>query len=193
MQPIDSVCRGVSGVGFVNDVSGCPNYFACVNGKAYPGVCPQGSHFNPARSACDFAPANGRCDNICPSMGVHTYPVEKSCTDYTFCYHGEESVFKCAAGLQYDQEIGQCNLEVRVRCMPNPCPQRDVPGVPVFVANPNDCRSYFVCISGDLLSLNCPPGTLFNSRISACESALTAPACNVPSGIPYIMTEDNNE
>ena len=56
------------GGGFVNDPSGCPNYFSCVKGKMFPLTCPSPLFFNPADSTCAI-PEAVDCKR-CPATGI---------------------------------------------------------------------------------------------------------------------------
>lgn len=54
--------------GFVNDYSGCANYFSCIDYTPFEVSCPAPFHFDAVRLVCDL-PTHVRC-SICPATGI---------------------------------------------------------------------------------------------------------------------------
>ncbi|CAO1424489.1 unnamed protein product [Diamesa hyperborea] len=81
--------------GFVNDFAGCRNYFSCVNGFAFPMLCPAGLYFDEANQTCDL---NVDCIP-CPPTGNIFIRSPSSCSSYTICIAGTPLKRECATGL----------------------------------------------------------------------------------------------
>ncbi|XP_050731276.1 peritrophin-1-like isoform X2 [Eriocheir sinensis] len=57
----------------------------------------------------------------------------------------------------------QCSVDIA-----DQCPEKDDPGNPVFLPNPDDCSQYCECSNGYAWLFDCPPGTLFDEYSKRC-------------------------
>jgi Chitin binding Peritrophin-A domain len=75
----------------------------------------------------------------------------------TVCFDGIQNDRSCSVGKHFsffenscvDPFLADCNLDYLL------CKDSISSGIPVFVANPRDCNSYFVCVGEQAVALNC--------------------------------------
>ena len=59
------------------------------------------------------------------------------------------------------------NSEISAQCPPLNDP--DPTSWAIFLPNPEDCGSYYVCNWGDAILMSCPTGTHFNPSKNVCD------------------------
>lgn len=82
------------------------------------------------------------------------------------CFDGLQNDRNCPVGLQFsyydnacvDPFLADCNLDYYL------CQDAVLTGVPIFIQNSRDCRSYFVCVGDTSVELRCAPG-LYRLRL----------------------------
>lgn len=157
--------------GFVNDFSGCRNYFSCVATIAFPLECPLGFYFNELEQNCDM-PGNVVCSR-CPPTGITLTRNSNSCSEYTLCISGTAIDRECATGLYFNTDTSQCVLMKDVVCGINNCPSTGVAVVPNLV----DCTKYLLCSEGTVVDeLTCTSGFYFDRNTLQCVNAANCPA-----------------
>ncbi|XP_065559892.1 uncharacterized protein LOC136026960 isoform X2 [Artemia franciscana] len=180
----------------------CDRYHVCTTKGLVGEFCPDGLVFDIQREECHL-PGSVNCTGRplrqppqragpCPRRnGV--FPIQGSCTKFLICSNGTYGVVECPAGLAFSFSLGACEWP-------------DVAGVPgckseqlfnftcppvseemgfLRVANPRDCRTYYVCLpnrSARLLS--CPGGTVFSPVNAVCDAPQRVPGCETYYGIP---------
>lgn len=157
--------------GFVNDFSGCRNYFSCVSEIAFPAVCPMGFYFDEVNQKCELE-ANVVCSQ-CPPTGIEFIRSPTSCSNYTICVDGTALERECSAGLWFDTKTKKCDLIENVLCEGiNNCPSTGV----VVVPNVADCTQYFICSNGAVVDTRkCATGLFFNRTTLQCVAAAECP------------------
>lgn len=156
-------CEGVTR-GFVNDFSGCRNYFSCVAGSAFPLQCPLGFYFQTSTQSCDLS-ENVDCSR-CPATGILITRNANSCSAYTICIDGIPIDRECETGLWFDEDTGKCDLIENVICTGiNNCPETGVAVVPDLT----DCTQYLLCSNGTITDTRtCTTGLKFNPNNLRC-------------------------
>lgn len=61
-----------------------------------------------------------------------------------------------------DPFLADCSIDY------NTCRESSETGIPTFVADPRDCRSFYVCVGGTSVLLRCAPDTHFDPEFSWC-------------------------
>lgn len=87
--------------------------------------------------SCLIADVFGNAD-ICPTVGIYTVPNDESCTKYYLCVNGQMLEQECASGLNFDRNVGNCNLAVATKCELSLCPY-DAVGNIAMIPNRHDC------------------------------------------------------
>ncbi|XP_043210478.1 chondroitin proteoglycan 2-like [Amphibalanus amphitrite] len=120
-------------------------------------------------------------------------PNPYDCTTFYMCSHGVPYLFHCPAGLEFNKYSNTCVSPLQSQCTeiegkksmksvaaPNPgnvmavsepagtCPERDGAN-PVFLPNPQDCSTFYLCSNGVPYLQHCPEGLEFNSRTNTCD------------------------
>jgi hypothetical protein len=152
----------------------------CGNGQGFADLDPTYTTKN-----CDYI-YNVECGNRteveppisaanCPRL-YGTFPDPDDCTGFYNCRDGLANRFECAPGLAFDDESRVCKWSDQVqRCkdlkksaavdeeggVEFVCPDNVPVGIFSKHAHPEDCRQYFVCISGVPREYGCPLGTVF--------------------------------
>ncbi|CAO1437515.1 unnamed protein product [Diamesa serratosioi] len=170
LSQVVNPCAGMTS-GFVNDFSGCRNYFSCVNSVAFPLECPLGLYFQSTTSKCDLI-ENVECSR-CPATGTTATRNSNSCTAYTLCINGVAIDRECAAGLWFDIPTSRCDLIANVECEGiNNCPETGTAIVPDIT----DCTKFLVCADGEVLETReCADDLFFNPNTLKCVIADVCP------------------
>lgn len=163
-------CAGINS-GFVNDFSGCRNYFSCVNTIAFPVQCPLGLYFDEENQICDLE-ANVECAR-CPPTGTVFTRSPNSCSAYTMCINGSPIDRECATGLWFDIPTNRCALIADVACEGiNNCPATGVAVVPDLT----NCQRFITCSNGEVVdNLECGAELWFDSKTLNCVVATECP------------------
>jgi hypothetical protein len=90
----------------------------------------------------------------CPDDGIKFISHPESCEKYILCMDGDEiATLTCPDDFHFSRELRSCTNRREAGCeeFEFACPEVDTPGVIVFLPNKEDCNSYFLCWSGELL------------------------------------------
>lgn len=93
----------------------------------------------------------------CENPDIVTWnPHPFSCTRYVLCFYGNAIERLCAPGLHFSREFQHCTFPQLARCDYNyACPEEDDELNPVFLPDPKDCGSFFVCFKGEPIQRDC--------------------------------------
>lgn len=84
----------------------------------------------------------------------HSHP--STCTKYVICFYGNYIIMPCAPGFHFSPHLKKCMEPEKAKCdISYACPKEDDELNPVFLADPKDCSSYFVCYKGDPIPKSC--------------------------------------
>lgn len=156
--------------GFLNDYSGCRNYFTCFEGYTFPQKCKLGLHFNETMQICDLEAAV-KCVP-CPATGSLVYRELGSCTQHVFCINGVAIKNNCEAGEVFDTNYESCVPEAEFKCdFVNHCPDTGIGKLP------NDsCKTYDLCFNKENKgSITCPNNMWFDQNTTGCVIAEACP------------------
>ena len=168
---------------YPHDLS-CDKYWECKEGIASLETCGNGLAFDDldptyTTKNCDYL-YNVECGNRteieppisapnCPRL-YGTFEDPTDCSGFYNCRDGLANRFSCAPGLAYDLDSRVCKWADQVpRCKAQneneefefQCPDNVPVGIFSKHPHPEDCRQYFVCISGIPREYGCPLGTVF--------------------------------
>lgn len=88
------------------------------------------------------------------------------------CFDGIQNDRDCPLGTHFsyydnacvDPFLADCSLDYHM------CQESVLTGLPVFIANSRDCRSYYVCVGENSVPLRCAPGQHFVPELNWCDS-----------------------
>jgi hypothetical protein len=84
----------------------------------------------------------------------HSHP--NYCTKYIICYYGNLVIMPCAPDFHFNPVTKQCMEPEKAKCdIKYACPNKDDELNPVFLPNPDDCSSYFICYKGNPIGKDC--------------------------------------
>lgn len=191
--------------GYYPHLYSCDKYWKCIEGIASLETCGNGLAFDDldptyTTENCDYI-YNVECGNRtdleppisapnCPRL-YGTFPDPEDCTAFFNCRNGLSNRYNCAPGLAFDPKDRVCKWADQVKAcekMMNEeekssmftCPS-SVRGIYTKHAHPEDCRQYYVCISGTAREYGCPLGSVFKitqpDQDGICADATEVPEC----------------
>lgn len=190
--------------GFYPDEAQCDKYWACDAGVATQKLCANGLAFantdpDHLTENCDYL-HNVKCGRRtqleppisslnCPRLyGI--FPGEGDCKTFFTCWDGAANRYECPPGLGYDREKRVCMWADKVKeCQAQEigngfvCPANSPTFRGTFTRHPHpeDCRLYYVCISGVAREYGCPIGTVFqigaDDQSGQCAKPKFTPGC----------------
>ncbi|KAJ8954028.1 hypothetical protein NQ318_004321 [Aromia moschata] len=123
-------------------------------------------------SAVNVRPAvfSDNVDPFCPYPSPVTtyYPNTEDCHQFFECYEGRKYTLVCNDNLLWNQEKLECDYPQNVNCnrSDNVCEnERDG----TYLANPDDCSSFFECVDHKAIGAKCSPGTVWNQAVLNCD------------------------
>jgi len=189
--------------GFYPHLYNCDKYWHCVNGKGHLKLCGNGLAFDDTDTSynsenCDYS-HSVNCGNRtileppisapnCPRL-FGTFPDPSDCTSFYNCRAGLYNKYSCAPGLAFDPEDRVCKWADQVTACKEvskdneeqqengrfKCPKNGPVGIFTKHAHPEDCRQYYVCISGTPREYGCPLGTVFKEGLTETDGKCTDP------------------
>ncbi|XP_069111060.1 coadhesin-like [Argopecten irradians] len=154
----------------------------------YGGVPCAGSNVNTETRDC----YEGAClEQTCEATDKVSSSLPRNCGDYVRCdTNSDPIVMPCPAGLHFDDESGVC---VEGDCgavsedeVQSPC-NADNHGQ--FLADEIDCSVFYLCSNGDAIQMNCAPGTIWDTTMSACVIG----SCDVQDDVDDVVEEKVSE
>lgn len=127
--------------------------------------CPDGFYFCSECEAC-LPLEDVECERCPDGEGVHTFPIDGSCMDYTLCINGQSLERQCAPGTRFhptrlecvQRELVECEADVR-------CP----PTGTELIHDPNSCLHFIICSDGMQLDRRqCAQGLVFDKETNRC-------------------------
>eukprot|EP00096_Caligus_rogercresseyi_P011775 TRINITY_DN474_c0_g1_i1.p1 TRINITY_DN474_c0_g1~~TRINITY_DN474_c0_g1_i1.p1 ORF type:complete len:417 (+),score=115.71 TRINITY_DN474_c0_g1_i1:159-1409(+) len=187
--------------GYYPHLYSCDKYWKCIEGQPELKLCGNGLAFSDLDQTfttenCDYI-YNINCGNRteleapisapnCPRL-YGTFSDPEDCSAFYNCRDGAANRYSCAPGLSYDQrdrvckwsdEVPDCRIVVEEEGG-FVCPKDSGIGIFTKHAHPEDCRQYFVCISGVPREYGCPLGTVFKVGIDSADGK-----CSDPTEVP---------
>lgn len=133
-QTTPNICTKHQNLDRIQDVSDCTKYFECVDMQPVERKCEIGKQFDHQLRICTTEPVD--CFQ-CPSEPFYVdLPVDHECAQFIRCIYGKPTHLICESELLFDPIRQQCNKKNQVICN---CPSIDIPGIPYFVRDWNDC------------------------------------------------------
>uniref|UniRef100_A0A182QCK9 Chitin-binding type-2 domain-containing protein n=1 Tax=Anopheles farauti TaxID=69004 RepID=A0A182QCK9_9DIPT len=141
--PTPGVCGGVTDGDMVPNTQFCNQYYVCVEGTAYPTICPDGEWFDAEQQACG-KPIDVFCPNgpqttptpdVCQNVDDGEYVASpQRCEAYYVCSGGIGYILYCAPGLWFDQTTRECIAPSDAVCnVPTPPTPPGTPTIPPTV------------------------------------------------------------
>lgn len=157
----------------------------CYGGLALERPCAPGLHWSEAGQWCTTKD-QAECQiefPLCPEVDnpeqLIFIPSLADCERYYLCHQGVARPMYCAPNFHFNPSIGQCDFPELAMCEVEGTPEPetepgeievDCPAAGVFwVAHPNTCEYYFMCVDGDAILRHCAPGLFFDSVTNRCD------------------------
>lgn len=178
------ICQGVPEGRILDNPQSCAAYFACVEGRAWAGECPEGSWFNYYAQICDVpwhVPCDAEASEIIelecvpePSFiiscrnddDLHTIQHPFDCTQYYLCIEGRAMLRSCAPGLEFNTETSQCMVPEEAACKFGSCPSYNVPLT--FLPSTKNCSEFSICLNGEPVNHRCADGLYWDPDNNWC-------------------------
>ncbi|XP_018318608.1 uncharacterized protein LOC108732347 [Agrilus planipennis] len=123
--------------------------------------------------------------NKCPKMASGQFVYALSCNQFLNCWKGRGFVQNCAPGTMFNPMTLECDFAHKVKCISGPrttemlennrksksekleitCP----PDFNGFIPHHTDCSKFINCVNGSEDIRDCPPGTLYSTKINNCD------------------------
>jgi len=130
----------------------CASYYLCVDGDASFVNCPESTGFDPEHGVCSFtAPCLNGTSSTSSTSSSSTSSSSTSSSSTT-----SSSTTSSSTTSTTSSPIGDCKEEGEL------------------LPNPNDCSTFFQCVGGSKVELECPPGLEFNAEAKVCDNPSTA-------------------
>lgn len=195
--------------GYYPHLYSCDKYWKCIEGRETLETCGNGLAFDDldptfTTENCDYI-YNVNCGNRteleppitapnCPRL-YGTFPDDTDCTAFFNCRNGIANRYNCAPGLAFDPSDRVCKWADQVEACEKmmdeeekasvfTCPKSQVRGIYSKHPHPEDCRQYFVCISGSAREYGCPLGSVFKITQKG-EDGVCADPSDVPECANY--------
>ncbi|XP_037939771.1 protein obstructor-E-like [Teleopsis dalmanni] len=165
----------------------CTKYVLCYSGVPVLRECCDGLQYNSDTDRCDFPQYVDCVDNVCtiftdPS-NITFLESKASCSKYFICMEGQAYAQNCASGLMFNSECNCCDFPSNVNCTISAV-KRNIQ--PFSRAPPKradiDCpkegthfyphlrpESYYFCMDGRGVILDCTPGLVYDSKLETCR------------------------
>ncbi|XP_065359262.1 uncharacterized protein LOC135953342 [Calliphora vicina] len=170
----------------------CSSFYRCTNKNIKRELlCPEGKEYNPRTGRCS-SKGNNLCQlSLIAPLAETTNPCTneisgafvadvKSCRGFNICNNNLAYPQTCAAGSYFNAEVSACEPDTQSLCWENLCVKK---ANGVYVADANDCHSFYICYDEKPASQTCPEGSYFNGESLNClpgkcpsEGSITTPA-----------------
>ncbi|XP_017841761.2 low-density lipoprotein receptor-related protein 2 [Drosophila busckii] len=178
----ENACIGKKDGNYLTNTASCRDYITCQKEQATLESCPAGSLFDANLQMCRTDEKNEECwENYCIGQPSGEYLANKDdCGAFYICYNDSPVPSKCSPGTFF-------NIS-GPHCQPGECPSDDTTTtstttVPTpgecdcangvkhgqMVPNENNCRKFFTCNNGELVSGDCYTGNYFNPKLECCD------------------------
>ncbi|XP_034659511.1 protein obstructor-E [Drosophila subobscura] len=166
----------------------CFKYVLCYYGRPVLRECHDGLQYNNATDRCDFPEyvdcVANNCSATAQPENIIYLPSKAKCDKYFICSNGRPWEQECSAGLYYSPECKCCDFAKNVNCTNNavarniqpyyrsPLRRADIecPLVGVhFYPHKSRSDSYYYCVDGHGLTLDCTPGLYFDPKVNECR------------------------
>ncbi|XP_043866239.1 uncharacterized protein LOC6582895 [Drosophila mojavensis] len=166
--------NGVKDGETVLDPENCRLYFKCENGELVSADCGQGNYYDDSLNICVVDSDNHCCSNTtCTNETVSVD--EENCNKYNYCENGTWISKTCPSGSYFDALVGACVIDENNVCPPcstegpitgKDCDNGTKDGETVL--DPENCRLYFKCENGELVSADCGQGNYYDDSLNVC-------------------------
>ncbi|XP_016997176.2 zonadhesin [Drosophila takahashii] len=148
-------CIGKTDGSAVADESSCTAFYVCYGNTATAQECPEGSHFE---KDSDWTCVPGDCTTESPCDDTTTSTTEP-CDDITTTTTEPCDDLTTTTTEPCDELTTE---------PPTSCDCGDIKNAE-FVPDKENCRKYYICIDGELVTGDCGKGNLFNETLSVCQ------------------------
>ncbi|XP_018571935.1 uncharacterized protein LOC108911476 [Anoplophora glabripennis] len=133
----------------------------------------------------------------CPEGVTGSLVYYLSCNQFLNCWKGRGEIQNCAPGTLFNPKTLECDFPEKVECVTGrqnsltlqtsrhqksvtqaPCP-KEFSGL---IPNYTDCSKFISCNNGQQVSMDCPPGTLFDTTRNVCNFPYLTTCFNGQSG-----------
>ncbi|EDW94237.2 uncharacterized protein LOC6533825 [Drosophila yakuba] len=155
----------------------CSSYYRCSAKNSVRTVtCPPGKEYNPKNGKCTIAGRSlcklsliaplAESTNVCSTEVNGAYIANSgACGEFYIC--DEQSAYpqKCDLGSYFNETLAACVPDTNSTCWQNLCINKTNGA---FLANDENCGSYYACSDGEATLTTCPQGSFFNTSVNAC-------------------------
>ncbi|KAG5876780.1 hypothetical protein JTB14_038406 [Gonioctena quinquepunctata] len=132
----------------------------------------------------------------CPPGETGQFVYSFSCNQYLNCWKGRGTPQNCGPGTLFNPKSLECDYPDKVECITGP--RQDIPanirvtksvrqascpdGFSGLIPNYTDCSKFISCNNGQSMPMDCPPGTLFDTKQNVCDHPNKCSCFNGQSG-----------
>ncbi|XP_016999335.3 protein obstructor-E [Drosophila takahashii] len=166
----------------------CTKYVLCYYGRPVLRQCQDGLQYNSQTDRCDFAQnvdcVESECSIYYNAYHLRYVPSKVSCDRYFLCGNGIPRMQTCTPGLYFSTKCDCCDIPSKSDCQ-IPEEQRKLrqfsrlsprttdgicpPYGVHFYAHDSRRDSYYYCIDGHGLVLDCSPGLWYDPKVQECR------------------------
>ncbi|KAH8269984.1 hypothetical protein KR018_001638, partial [Drosophila ironensis] len=172
---------------YLADSENCGQFYICDEQKAYLQQCQSGSYFDSVIGVCVPDTETTCWANFCIGKADGSAVADKSnCTIFYVCSSNTATLQECPEGSYFEQDGWAC---VPGTCTTEPpcddttttteaCDEStttELPGCDCenakngeLVYDPDNCRQFYICINGELVTGDCGTGNRFDSILKVC-------------------------
>ena len=187
-------CAGRAESEFFGVPGSCRLVNHCYKGVLYVRTCIDNLFWNDEKGYCTYPELSGCSEDVpiptttpgpvttvvpvepagpeCTADGIVFHPHEEACDKYFICPGKDQQPleFACAQDYYFSKEHLQCIPSNLVQCVVKvSCPADLKEDEIDYLADPNDCASYFLCLNGQQLQFTCKNDLLWNPVVKSCD------------------------
>ncbi|XP_071953415.1 chondroitin proteoglycan 2-like [Antedon mediterranea] len=175
--------------GNYRDPTECKRFYQCAGGEDFIQYCQKGLVYNQYEDRCDY-PYNvpecrytqGTDGRFCTNRPDGNYRHPDDCKRFFTCVSHIRYVFRCPLGLFYNQNIGVCDWPFNVpECSCTNCGICSKSSTNLH-PHPSDCKKFYQCSNGNILTKSCPSGLVFVASKRRCDYPPSSGACSALKG-----------
>ncbi|XP_061195456.1 probable chitinase 10 [Saccostrea echinata] len=154
--------------GFYADPSSCTQYFICAGTQSFEVSCASGLLFNEATKYCDWS-YNVNCKVQQQAHQTTQAPVPTNPPKTTHAHaHVTKTTTQAPVPTTHAQNIPNIGVDANAFCSSR---------ADGHYRDPSDCGMFYQCAMNLGFHEPCPPGTVFNEAIIACDYPFKVPEC----------------
>ncbi|CAD6198805.1 unnamed protein product [Caenorhabditis auriculariae] len=173
------------------------SYSKCLQGKPYKQYCYHAEVYSDEQKKCvsreaayckepsptvvhvpRYSESHNTGDGFCRHKRDGLYRNPGDCSGILHCFGGDVFEYpSCPVALSFNEKTGKCDYKHNVEgCSAGEEEECSRHGA--FIADPEDCSTFYRCVWGRRVQMTCPSGTLFNPSLSVCDWPSEVKSCS---------------